>query len=374
MSHTHTERKTMATEKRKLLSEVPNVGVYPDQETFNKLEPQRQKRDKELLTDAVSDTKSSRDKALENAHNALVDAFGPKVNSMIVEKLSDEDGVTEMDIDELIKELEGAPEDDDMVKECRKRLDEAKNPSVPTSEKEKMYRDIHRKFWAYVQSLPERKFPSDRPLTETDHAVKKFMTGKWKAGIKYLSHEGSIIVSALIAVADGDGAWVSFGQLPAADKELVISLTNPNTTGFWASLDQYKNFECSSDKFGDRSKQTHFTLGNRVASIPPNEASLTGADVKVERKGKDILIGDRIKLEKNRIQNLVNQPDPTNNGANRGQGFVARQKVAGRNAYEIRADVLEMALDWAKSSGEKKMNSDDVLEIAEAFYSFVEHK
>lgn len=370
----------MATDKRKLLTEIPNVGVYPDQETFNKLEPQRQKRDKELITDAVAETKSSRDKALENAHNALVDAFGPKVDPVE----PDNESITGEDLDEIIKELEGASDiikklenthnDDDMLKECRKRLDEARDPSVPPSDREKMYRDIHRKFWAYVQSLPEKKDTPPRPLTETDHAVRKFMTGKWQGKIPYLSHEGSTILSAIIAVSDGGYVFLGDSQLPENDRLVLREAvqTHFGSVGFPASfrvtLDEYKNFEFSFDK--DSRK---ITLGNRVASVPPNESSPGGLDVKVERRGKEILIGNQIKLERSRIQNLVNQPDPTNNGANRG-GFSPRQKVAGRNAYEIRSDVLEMALDWAKNSDNKKLDTDDVLEIAEAFYSFVEHK
>jgi len=362
-----------ADKKRTLLTETPTPSV-----------------NKDLLTDAIRDTKEQRAKAIENAHNALVDAFGPKLAAMASEKLAEatgakiagqivtkittEESISELDIDMLIKELEGAPEDDDMIKECRRRLNEAKDPSVPISEKERMYRDIHRKFWAYVQTLPNKTIPVDpKKLTESEQAEKKFRENK-SGPIQWISYEGSMIISALVAVSDDNGAWIYLSQLPDADKEVVLKMTETSVSGFRVLIDQYKNFECSAGHNDKGVPKFHFTLGNRVASIPPHEASRFGnVDVKVERKGKDILIGDRIKLEKGKIQNLVNPIDPTNNGANRG-GFVPRQKVSGRNAYEIRADVLELAVDWAKTNGDKKMDTDDVLDIAEAFYSFVEHK
>lgn len=367
----------MATnDKRTLLTEIPKAGVYPDIETFNKLESERQKRDKELITDAVTEITTARDKALLNAHDALVNAFGPKMAPRAAEKLAEAmedkvasiDYITECDIDTLLAELENAPEDDDMVQECRKRLDECKDPAISISEKEKMYRDIHRKFWAYVQSLPARKTAEISTPSDTDKAVKAFMSGGWKSKIHWISYEGSMIICSLIAVSDGDSAWINLGQLPEEDKNIIRGISNKTIDGFRASFDQYKNFDCETDT----AKDIKFILGNRVASIPPNETRI-GSDVKVEKKGRDIVIGDRIKLEKNRIQNLVAPPDSTNNGANRG-GFVPRQKVSGRNAYEIRADVLEMALDWAKNSNDKKLDTDDVLDIAESFYSFVEHK
>jgi len=347
----------MATsEKKSLLTEVPTRDDF-------------QKR-AGILTDATPPSNDVRNSALKNAHEALMNAFGPKLDKMIVEKLTSEEGVTEMDLNELIREIENAPEDDDMVKECRQRLDEAKDPSVSTTEKEKMYKDIHRKFWAYAQSLPNKNFTIEpRKLSDAEQAEKSFRENK-NVTIQWVSYEGSMIMCSLIAVSDDDSAYVSLLQLPEGDREIIMNRTNFQVThGFRAKFDQYKNFLCSADNC-----PVEFTLGNRVASIPPNEAGKGGSDVKIERKGKDIVIGDRIKLEKNRIQNLVNPTDPTNNGANRGSGFVSRPKATGRNAYEIRADVLEMALDWAKTHGDKKLDTDDVLDIAEAFYGFVEHK
>lgn len=48
-------------------------------------------------------------------------------------------------------------------------------------------------------------------------------------------------------------------------------------------------------------------------------------------------------------------------------------KSTNKNAYEIRADILAMAVDWVKSHGTNK-SDDEVLNIAQKFYRFVENR
>jgi len=51
---------------------------------------------------------------------------------------------------------------------------------------------------------------------------------------------------------------------------------------------------------------------------------------------------------------------------------------AGKNAYEIRADVLKMAIDWSSlEDGSKrfvKPSDDELLNLAKKFYTFVENR
>jgi hypothetical protein len=193
-------------------------------------------------------------------------------------------------------------------------------------------------------------------------------------------------MSAYAAVSDSGGTSINLSQLPEEDQDIVKGILGNRVLGIktevvyiFFDLDEYKNFDCSVPTIHDGKTSFKFTLGNRVASIPPHEASKGGSDVKIERKGKDIVIGDRIKLEKNRIQNLVNPSDPTHNGANRGFNSPPRQKVAGRNAYEIRQDLIENAIEVIKLSSSPKNSdpcsiADEVLEVAARLYEFVEHK
>jgi hypothetical protein len=72
----------------------------------------------------------------------------------------------------------------------------------------------------------------------------------------------------------------------------------------------------------------------------------------------------------------------------------SQSQSSNKNAYEIRTDILAMALDWVKWQTEKSIeilnlrednqsrtltpdqlpNSDAVLEISKKFYTFVENK
>ena len=344
------------------------------------------------LSNILSDAKEVRAAALKNADTALREAFGEKYHEKFGEKLGTiaaEKVHEEMkevlqegfDIDELIRQLEGAPEDDDMANECRQRLDEAKE--LPQTDKEKMYKDIHRKFWAYVQSLPAKQIQTETPINDAGRIVKNFLSKKGGLTIKYLSYEGSLMISALTGVGS---VYIAMSQLPEGDRKIINDIVQDMTKkrveifSIWASFDKYKNFVTHIASSNPSVDEVEFTLGNRVASIPPNESSRTGgSDVKVERKGTSILIGDRIKLEKERIQNLAQSNDSVQNNNNGYRNPPRPQKASGRNAFEIREDILESAIDVVKiSMGSDKYNvdefSDEVLRVSEKFYEFVENK
>lgn len=225
--------------------------------------------------------------------------------------------------------------------------------------------------------------PSPDALTDMNAINKKFLI-KGNCGLQWLSHEGSLIVSALIGVSEseGGGAWVYSSQLPSGDRDLIDELvyakskTFGDFDGYYVRFDGYKNFIFRVEAKGE--PEIEVSLGNRVSSIPPNEASRFG-DVKVERRGKEILIGNKIKLERNRIQNLVQPASSNNNESQNGQPLSQRQKVSGRNAYEIRADILENAIDVVKYSNTKQTEDvntlvEDILDVASKMYEFVENR
>jgi hypothetical protein len=268
----------------------------------------------ELLAVNINDVKDVRSKAIDNAYKSLRDAFGSKIGQMLKPECEVTDGLT---------------------------------PSV------------------------------------TDAAIKKFLTTE-NCGLEWISHEGSMIISSLISVTDNGTASINFSQLPEGDRKIVnivaskVSGRAINLSGFSAEMDEYKDFKCIA-RFPNY-PTIEFALGNRVSSIPPSESSRFGntSEVKVERKGKDIVIGDRIKIEKNRIQNLVQPTDSTNNGSNR-SGNQSKQKVVGRNAFEIRQDIIENAIEIMRMSNPKSsLNiedmTDDILKISSKLYDFVENK
>lgn len=209
--------------------------------------------------------------------------------------------------------------------------------------------------------------------TDTDRAVRKFLTNK-SPNLKWLSHQGSLIVSSRIACASCPtilGDVIPSHLLPLEDAELVGTEIGKYSI-YYVKLDENKNFHFSAPngKIGCK-------FGNRVSSIPPQERSVTGtSEVKIEKCGTEILIGNKIKLDKSKIEQAVNGHDTSMPSASASpkSGSPSRTKVSGRNAYEIRADVLELAIDWIKHINRLNADETDVLDIAKAFYNFVENK
>ena len=51
-----------------------------------------------------------------------------------------------------------------------------------------------------------------------------------------------------------------------------------------------------------------------------------------------------------------------------------RHQGSGKNAYEIRSDILKMANDLISQNGTIKVSAEEVLDVAKKFYSFVENR
>lgn len=365
----------MATkDKRSLLTETPSRKGSDG--TYERFQRNAGISKKELITENLPKPQIICDKS-NDFESANTSSNPTDLNND--KESGSSDCCTGLNIDELIYELEHTLEDNDIVQEFRNRLNEAKNPNVSTSEKEKMYRDIHHKFSAYVASLPNKDFTTPKNLTETHQVIKNFITNK-ESPIKWITHEASMIICTLISVSDNGAAFINLNQLPTLDRVTVMNMTGGNVINkFLAEFDQYKNFKCSATN-KDTKQDIHFILGNRVASIPPDEIKV-GSDVKVEKKGKEIVIGDTIKLETNRIQNLLQQTNNNNNNninETTNHGIVSRPKVSGRNAYEIRQDLIENAIDVIRLSDTKDSDynsmTDNILYVAERLYEFVERK
>lgn len=353
---------TSYDKKRTLLTEVPSSP------------------DKQLLTSAIEDAQKVREQAFLNAEKSIRDAFGKKFNVVYEEQSpsTPSETVSEEDIDTLINEIEEEEwKDDALVKECKKRLDEAKSPSITHDQREKMYKDIHRKFSSYIQSLPNKTIPVGVP--EKKESEERKINGM----LEWISYEGSMIISSLIAVSDKGIANINLNQLPEADRSIISKVSAGYAAkGFSVSFDSYKNFVCYADDnvvcyTNDNRYEKgsgKFILGNRITSIPPNESNRFGnSDVRVEDKGKQIVIGDKIRLEKDRIQNLVASVDNTSASPIR-EGYQPRHKVAGRNAFEIRTDILEISYDFVKTNSKGEMKVEDVVDVAWQLYNFVENR
>lgn len=167
------------------------------------------------------------------------------------------------------------------------------------------------------------------------------------------------------------------------DQTLIKALVPSKFLGdldyFSVTFDDNKDFNM---KFSCRSESDPYllTMFNSVAHPRPEDLKDMGAGVvPVEKDGDRIAVGGKILLNKKGIKRLIGV-EPLKRDAKRheqeDEPRPTRQPVAGRNAYEIRADVLQMAVDWASRDGARKDYSspEDVVDLAKTFYQFVENK
>jgi hypothetical protein len=174
-------------------------------------------------------------------------------------------------------------------------------------------------------------------------------------------------------------------NLPSVDQELIKSIIPPK---FVKELDYFEvEFDDDKDfnfKFNAEDGSHHeMIMFNSVAHPRPEDISNGQGEIRVDENGEKLVIGDKISITKmrNRFQRLAGinpelkskSPIAESNRKNIDEDYLpVRQPVAGRNAYEIRADVLQMAVDFMKKK--ELSNEDEVLIVAKKFYSFVENK
>ena len=337
----------------------------------------------QLLTDAASSKKE-----LPSSENVTEEEI-----QELIEELDSGENIENLEA-VVFKKLENGNYTDSIIDEYRQKLNEAKNSDIPTSDKEKMYKDIHRKFLEnsknllnYIKNSPERVVEEDiKPETDTDKAVKSFFNKlleikkqKVDPNIYWMSHEGSTIVCALISISENGSTYISLSQLPEVDRILVNRILQKRnckqcaSKGFSVQFDEYKNFVFVASI--SITENEVFTMGNRVASIPPHESSKFGVDVKVERRGKDVVIGDRIVVDKSKFQNFGGGEPALNGSINNNKELQKKQRVSGRNAFELRSDLIEMAMDLLFHNNKNdKISPEEVVETARTLYIFVENK
>lgn len=141
------------------------------------------------------------------------------------------------------------------------------------------------------------------------------------------------------------------------------------------------------------------TLFKKMEEIYPSPSRKKLDDVTVVQSDVDNLVNELVTLEKTpdvvhdlgvgikaRFSKIVNfpakdvSPEVSKCVAADEKTFQSTDfKTVNKNAYEIRADVLGMALDWVrfkKESGSQPIiqSDDDVLSTAQKFYKFVENR
>jgi len=98
--------------------------------------------------------------------------------------------------------------------------------------------------------------------------------------------------------------------------------------------------------------------------------------VPVEGDGEKISLGGKLVFDKKRIQQLIGVGRFSETPAPRKdeEEFVRRQPVSGRNAYEIRADLVQLSMELLFYNGASKISPEEVVSTAKVLYSFIEDR
>jgi hypothetical protein len=235
-------------------------------------------------------------------------------------------------------------------------------------------KEVNRRNGVVVEDSPaaRRKMEEVKQLVQTFHE-------KVANYPKHMSYEGSMVLCVLLSMKKV--AAVGMRNIPSVDQTLIRSLLpkDVEVSGFDVKFDDNKDFILIFNPH-DNSDLT-LTLFNTVAHPRPCDITSTdGIDVvPVEEDGEVVKVGGRILVDKRTVRTILGQPckDSTPPQAVEEQ-YKKQQPSVNRNAYEIRADVLQMAIDWSKvedsGGGYRKPSDDQLLSLAKKFYSFVENR
>jgi hypothetical protein len=282
---------------------------------------------------------------LAAAHAALEDAFGPEEAAKHTVKVTStpSHGLTSSDLNSIIEEVGGKP----VITPIHKVI-ETCNQSTETPAKKK--------------SIAESK-----KLIET-------FTSKLKNYPKHLSYEGSVVLCSLIGLKQTND--INLAGLPKIDQDLIYSQlplleTLHGRLSFSVTLDDQQDFLLACNELPeDKSiSAREFRLRFFNSVLRPNNFP---SDIPIERDGEKVTVGGSLVLDPQRVQKLVgNTPSARAKGED--EELPRRQMVSGRNAFEIRTDILTLAVDWVNQSNGKR-TEDEVLRVAKLFYSFVENR
>lgn len=209
-----------------------------------------------------------------------------------------------------------------------------------------------------------------KSVEETKQIMSTFQT-KMKDYPKHMSYEGSMVLCVLLSMKKV--AAVSMRNVPSVDQVLIRKLLPDGTdvSSFDVKFDDNKDFILIFNPSDN--KDISLTMFNTVAHPRPEDLVST-SDVPVQSVGDKIDVGGKIQMNKKTIQRMFGheQSEPISGEKEEPRRVAATNK----NAYEIRADVLKMAIDWSQGghvSG-KYTKDDDVINLAKKFYSFVENR
>src|ERR1035441_470788 len=192
---------------------------------------------------------------------------------------------------------------------------------------------------------------------------------------KVLTYEGAVVLCVMLSVNEGES--INLNGMPMEDKALILSLLPPTSTAHLLRCDATLKveFDEAKDFVLTYTHKDEASVILKFFNTVIHPQKLPDTNVPVEQDGGKVMVGGTVILDQKRIQKLIGVVPQEKSHRDDDDEPPRRPTVAGRNAYEIRADVLQMAIDWSVKSNEFGTKTEDnVINLAKKFYEFVEDR
>lgn len=253
-----------------------------------------------------------------------------------------------------------------------------------TPSPEELQKELSKEKPVMMHTITQDPYNKDRgfKVTEKNFQESKELIQNFKSNIanypKHLSYEGSMVVCVMLSMHNE--VDVPLVSLPQVDQQLIKQIISSDIKSIFVKFDKNKDFICSSTYAEDKYYK-NFVLINTVAHPRPDDLKdIQQGEVDVEEKEGTIKVGNgTIIIDKQRLANLAAVPQKevyTPSARNVLEPEQPVIKATNKNAYEIRSDVLSMAINWSSredvSAGYTTPES--VIDLAWKFYRFVENR
>jgi len=226
-------------------------------------------------------------------------------------------------------------------------------------------------------------FSSGIPIEQTKNLVetkKLIETFKEKIATypKYLTYEGSVVLCVMLSINESES--ISLNGLPLVDRELILSQLPSDALKKLQEFNSHIKIEFDDTRdfvityIAEGKPPLPFKFFNTVI----HSQNRPETNVPIEKDGEKVMVGNTLVLDKKRIQKLVGaplHPSVGNDTIQTEDVYSRRQPVAGRNAFEIREDILECAVTvLLHNNRDNKISPEEVVATARVLYTFVEDR
>ena len=200
---------------------------------------------------------------------------------------------------------------------------------------------------------------------------------------KYLSYEGSMVLCVMLSLSDKVSPHLY--NLPMVDQVTIKSLVPEKAVKeldyFLIKFDENKDFIIEiTYRVGKNIEDVEtitLNMFNSVAHPRSSDISSGGGAIAVEDDGNVVKVGGKIVVDKRTIRTILGVPTPSAVTKNESEDepIQKRQAVSGRNAFELRNDLIQMSMDLLfHNNRDVKISPEDVVKTARVLYTFVENK